>query len=348
MREATSGRGRRAVAVLLRILVSALIIVPVSAWSALALWFRLPAPEGLRALAACLFVVLGLAAIAALFLRRGLAALTVFALVFGGLLIWWSTIRPPSDGDWAPDVARQTTGVVDGDILTLSDVRDFDWRTDEDFTERWGKRSYDLTKLKTLDLFLAYWAGPEMAHVIMSFGFEDGDHIAWSVEVRREKTGEFSPVADAFRSHTLVYLATTEVDSVRLRANVRHEDVRLYRLNTPPEQARALLLEYVMQSTALAAQPKWYNSITANCATVVFKIVRAAGGTFPFDWRLVVNGFLPGYLYDQRVVVTTMPLAELMERARDQREGQGRRRVAGLLASDPRRRAVAVGARRRE
>ena len=316
MPEATSGRVRGAVALLLRILVSALVVVPVSAWSALALWFRLPAPEGLRALAACLFALLGLATIAALFLRRSLAGLTVFALVFGGLLVWWSTITPPLDGDWAPDVARQTTGTVEGDILTLSDVRDFDWRSDSDFAERWSKRSYDLTKLKTLDLFLAYWAGPEMAHVIMSFGFEDGDHISWSVEVRREKTGEFSPVADAFRNHTLIYLATTERDSVRLRSNVRGEDVRLYRLNTPPGQARALLVEYALQATALAAQPKWYNSITANCATVVFKIVRAAGGTFPLDWRLVVNGFLPGYLYDQRVVVTSIPLAELMERAR--------------------------------
>jgi hypothetical protein len=315
MRE-TSGWGRRAVGALLRVFTSALVIAPISAWSAMALWFRFPAPEGLRAAAAVLFAVLGLATIAALFMRRSVIALTVFAIAFAGLLVWWSTIKPPLDGDWAPDVARQTTGTVKGDILTLSDVRDFEWRTDKDFTERWDPRSYDLSKLKTLDLFLAYWAGPEMAHVIMSFGFEDGDHIAWSVEVRRERNGEFSPVADAFRSHTLVYLATTERDSVRLRSNVRGEDVRLYRLNTPPDQARALLKEYAAESTALAEQPKFYNSITANCATVVFKLVRAAGSTLPFDWRLVVNGFLPGYLYDHGAVVTTMPLAELMERAR--------------------------------
>jgi len=315
MRE-TSGWGRRAVGAVLRVFTSALVIAPISAWGALALWFRFPGPEGLRAAVAVLFAALGLGTIAALFMRRSLIALAVFAIAFAGLLAWWSTIKPPLDGDWAPDVARQTTGSVKGDILTLSDVRDFEWRTDKDFTERWGPRSYDLSKLKTLDLFLAYWAGPEMAHVIMSFGFEDGDHIAWSVEVRRERNGEFSPIADAFKSHTLVYLATTERDSVRLRSNVRGEDVRLYRLNTPPDQARALLKEYAAESTALAEQPKFYNSITANCATVVFKLVRAAGSTLPFDWRLVVNGFLPGYLYDHGAVVTTMPLAELMERAR--------------------------------
>lgn len=311
-----SGWGRRAAAALLRVLVSALVVAPISAWSALALWFRLPAPEVLRATAAVLFAVLGLATIAALFMRRGLIALIVFAIAFGGLLAWWSTIKPPLDGDWAPDVARQTTGSIKGDILTLPDVRDFDWRTDKDFAEKWSERSYDLSKLKTLDLFLAYWAGPEMAHVIMSFGFEDGEHIAWSVEVRREKGSVFSPIADAFKSHTLVYLATTERDSVRLRTNVRGEDVRLYRLNTPPGQAGALLKEYVAESTALAERPKFYNSITANCATVVFKLVRAAGSTLPLDWRLVVNGFLPSYLYDHGAVVTTMPLSELMERAR--------------------------------
>jgi hypothetical protein len=316
MHEATSGWGRRVADVLLRILVSALVIAPISAWSALALWFRLPAPESLRAAAAVAFALLGIATVVALFFRRSRVALVVFAVAFGGLLAWWSTIRPPLDGDWAPDVARQTTGSIEGDILTLSDVRDFDWRTDHDFTEKWSKRAYDLSKLKTLDLFLAYWAGPEMAHVIMSFGFEDGEYLAWSVEVRREKSGEFSPIADAFKSHTLVYLATTERDTVRLRTNVRGEDVRLYRLNTPPDQARALLREYVVESTELAERPKFYNSITANCATVVFKLVRAAGSTLPFDWRLVVNGFLPGYLYDHGAVVTTMPLSELVERAR--------------------------------
>jgi len=285
-------------------------------WATLALWFRFPGPEATRTAAAALFALIGIAAAIALFTRKRLAGVAGFALAFAGVVAWWSTIVPPLDGDWAPDVARQTTGEVKGDILTLSDVRDFDWRGERDFTDRWGARSYDLAKLRTLDLYLSYWSGPAIAHLIMSFGFEDGEELAWSIEVRREKDGEYSPVADAFKSNTIVYLATTERDSVRLRSNVRGEDVRLYRLRTPPDRARVLLLQYVEEANALAKQPAFYNSITANCATSVAKLIWAAGGTLPFNWRLVLNGFLPRYLYDHKAVVTDISLAKLIALAR--------------------------------
>jgi hypothetical protein len=305
------GWGRRIGAAVGKSLVSALIIVPAGLWAALALWFRLPAPQGFRALAAALFVVVGLATIVALFSRRGLSALIVFALAFGGLLVWWGGIKPPAEGDWAPDVARQTTGVLNGDILTLSEVRDFDWRSDSDFTERWSKRTYDLAKLRTLDLFLSYWSGPRIAHLILSFGFEGGEYLAWSVEVRRERGGVYSPVADAFKTNSVVFIAATERDIVRLRTNIRHEDVRLYRLATPPADARVLLLEYVEEANALAVRPMFYNSITTNCTTAVAKLVRAAGGTLPLDWRLIVNGYLPSYLHDLGALDANYSLVDL-------------------------------------
>ncbi len=306
----------RIVSAIVGILLAILVIAPLGLWSALALWFRLPAPEAVRALAAAIAAAAAIATMIALFSRFRWRALGGFGLAFAVVVVWWSTIVPPLDGDWAPDVARQTTGAVNGDILTLSDLRDFDWRTDDDFTQRWEARSYDLSKLNSLDLILSYWAGPKIAHLIMSFGFSDGQVLAWSIEVRREKDGVYSPLADAFRSHTLVYLATTERDSVRLRANVRGEDVRLYRLRASPAAIRALLLGYVDEANELKRQPAWYNSITTNCSTAVSRMIRSLGGALPFDWRLIVNGFMPGFLYDHGAVNTSMPLAELMERAR--------------------------------
>jgi hypothetical protein len=155
-----------------------------------------------------------------------------------------------------------------------------------------------------------------MAHLIISFGFDGGEQLAWSIEVRRKKNGEYSPVADAFKTDTIIYLATSERDTIRLRTNVRGEDVRLYRLRTPPERARALLLQYVKEANALAAKPAFYNSITSNCTTAVAKLVRAAGDHVNLDWRLIINGYLPGYLYERGALVTTMPLSQVMALAR--------------------------------
>ncbi|TDQ12786.1 uncharacterized protein DUF4105, partial [Phyllobacterium brassicacearum] len=98
---------------------------------------------------------------------------------------------------------------------------DFEWRSKTDFTERWATRTYDLTKLQTVDLFMSYWGNPNIAHVMLSFGFEGGDYIAWSIEVRRRIGGEFSPVADLFKSDPLVIIASDERDVVGVRSNFR-------------------------------------------------------------------------------------------------------------------------------
>jgi hypothetical protein len=293
------------------IIVVALAIASTGAWAVLALWYRLPAPDFTRASAAALFGVIGLVGITGLFRASFRWAVLAYAAAFVAVLVWWSTIRPPATADWAPEVSRQVTGSFQGDLLTLTDVRDFDWHSKDEFKERWTTRTYDLKNLQSLDMFMSYWSGPDIAHMIVSFGFADGDHLAWSVEVRRQRNGAFSPLADLFKTNALVIIAADERDVIGVRSNFRGEDVQIYRLRASPEQARALLREYVADANKLAEKPVFYNSITTNCTTTVAKMMRVAGDTVPFDWRLIVNGYLPDYAYDRGALDTSASLSDL-------------------------------------
>ena len=293
---------------------TALVLLPAvclgGLWAGLALWFQGPGPPWLRAAFALAMALATLTTAALVFGPARRAAALGFAGLLGLTLLWWSTILPSADKDWARDVARQVTGRVEGDVLVLEGVRDFDWRGETDAAARWETRRYDLNELRTAELFLSYWAGPEMAHVILSFGFADGRYLAWSIEVRRAKDEVYAPVAGAFKANELVIIAADERDVVRVRSNIRGEDVQLYRLRAHPG-LRALLLEYVADANALAEKPAFYNSITTNCSSVVIKMMRALGARIPFDWRLFVNGYLPDYAYDHGAVDTAIPLTEL-------------------------------------
>lgn len=326
--------------IVFRVLLVAVVLVAVTlvaAWGTLALWYRLPAAKAVRETAAGVFALLGAVTIAGLFTTYRFRALTAFALAFGAVLAWWSTILPPAEADWKPSVARQVTGVQQGDTVTLSDMRDFAWRGEDDFTQNWVTRSYDLSRIRTIDLFMSYWAGPEIAHVMLSFGFDDGRYVAWSIEVRSLANGKFSPVEDLFKANPLVIVAAEERDVIGVRSNIRGEDVQIYRLKASPEQARALFLEYVKDANSLSVRPQFYNSLTTNCTTTVFKLIRAVGDDIPFDWRLIVNGYLPDYAYDRGALDTRLPMSVLREKS----QIDGRAKAAGLTPEFSR--AIRVG-----
>ncbi|MEP1199415.1 DUF4105 domain-containing protein [Tateyamaria sp.] len=300
----------------------ALAVAGFTAWGAAALSFRAPGSDLVQMLLSASFAGLGAVTLYFWLRHRRVKRLLPLVIASVALLVWWSTLQPPSDGNWSPDVARQVTGKIDGDILTLNGVRNFEWRDDGSFVENWETRTYNLSELKSTDLFLSYWAGPEMAHFILSFGFADGQYLAWSIEVRRQVDGGFSPVADAFKENPIVIMAATETDIVGLRTNIRKEDVQLFRLNSDPDAARELLEEYVLDSNALAAAPHWYNSITTNCTTVVLKMMRAIGNAPPFDWRIIVNGYLPEYGYELGSLNTEYSIEELRELGSISSKGQ--------------------------
>jgi hypothetical protein len=294
----------------------ALVAFGFALWGAGALWFQAPFAPPIRVGLCVLWAAVLLGVAAGLFSRRPWKAGALGAVAVAALLAWWSTILPTNAGDWAAGLDRTVRGSVDGNILTLTDARDFGWRTESDFSPRWETRRYDLSQLVSVDLLANYWMGEAIAHTFVSFGFADGRFLIWSIEMRLRKDQHFSALGGLFKTAELISLAGDERDMIRLRTHARGEDVRLFRLNTRPEVARELLLTYVEEANDLADHPRWYNTLTTNCTTVVFHIVRAVAPKMPFDWRVLVSGYLPDFAYERGAMASSLPFAELRERSK--------------------------------
>ncbi|WMD20923.1 DUF4105 domain-containing protein [Achromobacter seleniivolatilans] len=273
-----------------------------AAWGALALWLRAPAPRSVRIALTLLWLFAAFAGIAALAWPEWRSGAYVFGALLLGLLFWWHTIRASNERPWIPEVARQTHGDINGDHITLHNVRNFDWRTRTDFTPRWETRHYALSDLQSVDVALSYWGHAAIAHALVSFGFGDDRYVVFSVEIRRKQGDSFSEIGGFFKQYELSVIASTEEDSLRVRTNVRGEDSYLYRVHMPMDDARSLFLAYVTAANRLRHKPRFYHTLTANCTTIVFQMARRIVPGLPLDYRQLVSGYLPEYLYDLGVL----------------------------------------------
>lgn len=291
--------------------VAPLAVLAFGGWGALALWYPSPSAPRVRALLPAAWLLLCVAVLLSLW--RGVPALGAVLLAPAGaaLLRWWARMRPSNAGDWADEVACMSHGEVQGDEVTLHNVRNFLWRSREDYTIRWEVRGYDLRRLVSLDMIASYWEGPAIAHVLFSFGFSDGERVVFSVEIRRRRGQAYSEIGGFFRAYNLSVIAADERDVIYLRTNVRGEDDYLYRVCLPPANMRSLFLAYVNQANALVQQARFYNTLTVNCTTLVYRMMRHIVGGLPLDVRLLLSGYLPGYVYGVGGLDRRYPLAQL-------------------------------------
>ena len=292
-----------------------LFVLAFAVWTSFAMWFQLPFGHAVSGSIIAVWLLIALWVVAGerhySCWRRRLFFCLLALVVLGA----WSTVRPSLNRIWVPEVAHTVTGQINGDMVTLSNVRDFTWRTTDDFTPNWKEETYDLSKITSVDVFLSYWSSPAIAHTLLSFGFEDGRHVVFSGEIRREHHELFSTIGGFFREFELAMIAAEERDIIYLRTNIRKENVYRYRVDLPPAGARELFLSYVEMGNELATQPKFYNTLTANCTTIIFHMARILDPSFPFDYRVLLSGFLPGYLYDHGWIENNGTLEKLRERA---------------------------------
>jgi Domain of unknown function (DUF4105) len=302
------------VRIFLNILLS-VTITAITLWGVGALYLSRLLPARWRALAAASY---GTASILAFALLPSPGTAVAALAIFTVLVILFLRIPASNDRDWQPDVSVTPRATVNGDLVTIHGVRNFDYRSESDFTPRWEDRTYDLRKLDSADIIAVYWSGKAVAHIMVSFGFQDQDYLAVSIETRKEKGESYSTLAGFFRRYELYYVVADERDVIRVRTTYRQpqEDVYIYRTRTPQRNIRRSFLDYLQAMNAMCVHPRFYNTLTTNCTTTVLMHTRMNPESPPMSWKILLSGYLPDYLYELGRIDTAKRFADLEKLSR--------------------------------
>ena len=303
-----------AICVVTKILV-AIMVLFMTAWASLAA-YRSDTPNATARTLFAAGIVLATILAFVLIRRKGVALVSYLA-AWSLFTLWWCSITPSNVRNWQPDVAVLPYAEISGDMVTVRNIRNFTYRSETDYQPGYYDKTFDLKKLDSVDLIAVYWMGDAIAHIMLSFGFEDQDYLCFSIETRKEQGEEYSTLKGFFRQYELIYVVADERDLIRLRTDYRNprEEVYLYRTRMPQKNAQKLFFEYIKTINSLRDKPEFYNTLTTNCTTDVVRHFQSFGGIMRYNWKILLSGYTPLYAYEIGGLDDTLPFEELRARS---------------------------------
>lgn len=265
--------------------------------------------------------------LASLALWRALRLLAGFALVLcavanGGCSVWKHTQKlspavASNHRNWLPYLETLATADINGDAAVVHNVRNCRYITEEEYILDHYDKTYDLTKLTSVDFIVVpFKEAPSLAHTMLSFGFQEREFLAISVEARLEKGETYSPVRGAAQQYELMYVIGDERDLIELRTEHRAVDVYVYRAQVKPEQARAMFVDMLERANKLAKQPEFYDTFTNNCTTnIVDHVNRLQPNLLAYSYQILLPGHSDRLAYDLGLLDHRVSFEELKRRS---------------------------------
>ena len=234
-------------------------------------------------------------------------------ILTGVFLWWWFSQQPSNDRNWASGYSVLPRVNLKGDILTLKNVRNTEYRTPDDFTPRYETRSVRLSKLCGVDAVIAFWGSDRMCHPMFVFDFGSDGRICISIEVRYRVGQVYNFWRSLYRQQEIIYVVCDERDAILLRTKYRRgEDLYLYRLDVDALNVRCFFFEYASSINALCDRARWYHGLTSNCTTSIYGQGR---GRLQWDWRVLFNGTLDRLMYERGFLNQQPPFETLKQRS---------------------------------
>ena len=238
--------------------------------------------------------------------------LGVAALFLG----WWLRLKPSHDRDWDPTVAVLPRAVLAGEVVTIENVRNFEYRSLDDFTQRYETRTVHLANLKAVDIIFFNWGSPWMSHPVLVFDFGLDGRVCMSIEARHRKGQEYSVLRSFYRQQELIFSSQPmSGDAIGRRTKYgRDQAAYLYRFTASTEELRATFLDYIEAiNRRFTRSPRWSPRLCAPTAPRRSIGCLIAGRRW--DWRVLANGRLDKALYEDGRLDRTLPFPDLRRSA---------------------------------
>ena len=247
--------------------------------------------------------------------------LVAFAgVVVSSLFIRHLMLKPSNDRSWVNDNDKLANADYEGDIVTIKNIRDFNWRSTRDYDERWIEKKFNLNEVTKIWFILEYFDPKkrQMAHTILGFEFKDGSRICCSIEVRRERGEKYHPIRGFFKQYELIYVWATERDVIGVRTRCRRKSVtHLFEaIVLGPGNERRMLESYLNRTNKLFNSPEWYNTITNTCTTnIVNHVNEVYPGRVPRVIAILLPGLSPNILYKNNLVKIDTSIENTLEKS---------------------------------
>ena len=220
---------------------------------------------------------------------------------------------PSHQRDWRTDLTVLPYAEIRSDRVRLYNIRDCDYRTEEDYDVRHFDREIMLADVRSVDFIVVpFKETPLLAHTMLSFGMADGEQLVFSVEARLQKGQGYAAIGGALNAFELIYVVGTEKDLIRLRTDVRKVDVYLYPILATPPQVQKVFVAAVARVNEIARQPEFYDTITNNCTTNIVDLINELRpGAIPQDIRVLLPGHSDRLAYDLGLLAVQGPFDQI-------------------------------------
>ncbi|QDV71226.1 hypothetical protein Poly24_49600 [Rosistilla carotiformis] len=226
-----------------------------------------------------------------------------------------SSTGPSQRRDWRPELSVLPYAEIgdENEKVVIHNVRQCRWRSAEDYDVKHSDWKFRWEDVQAVDFIVVpFQDTPALAHTMISFDLGDDRYLALSVEARLEAGESYSPLAGVAQQFDLIYILGDETDLLGLRAEVRRNDIFLYRSRATPEQAAQILRSVLERCNQLRQTPEFYDSLRNSCATnVADHIAPFAPANLMTDWRLMLPGHSDKLAYDLKLIDTSRPFEQV-------------------------------------